>query len=201
MQTQTQTRAVPAAVVVTHEVESYETWKPLFDQHASARQHAGIVAAHINRNAANPNLLHVYLAAGSREQLNAFLGNADVKKVMQQAGVKGAPQVAQLTPTEDCTVKDRALSGAIVKHRVANYEAWKAAFDAHAGARAAAGVIGHAVNRSAEDPNLVVVYLQAESLDALRGFGASADLQQVMQKAGVQGAPEITLVNGAAWTN
>jgi hypothetical protein len=204
MQTQTQTHSAPvarAAIVVTHEVENFETWKAAFDGHASARQRAGVIAAHVNRNAANPNLLHVYLAAGSREQLSAFLASADLKQVMQQAGVKGAPQVAQVTPTEDYTVKDRALCGAIVKHRVANYETWKAAFDAHAGARGAAGIVGHAVNRGAEDPNLVVVYLQAESLDSLRSFSTSADVKQVMQQAGVQGAPEITLVNGAAWTN
>jgi hypothetical protein len=204
MQTQTQTHSAPvarAAIVVTHEVENYETWKAAFEGHASARQRAGVLAVHINRNAVNPNLLHVYLAAGSREQLSAFLSNAELKQVMQQAGVKGAPQVAQLTPVEDCTVRDRALCGAIVKHRVANYEAWKTAFDAHAAARGAAGIVGHAVNRSADDPNLVVIYLQAESLDSLRSFSASADVKQVMQQAGVQGAPEVTLVNGSVWTN
>ena len=60
MQAQTQSNSAPvarAAVVVTHEVENYEAWKAAFDGHAAARQRAGIVAAHVNRNAANSNLL------------------------------------------------------------------------------------------------------------------------------------------------
>ena len=69
------------------------------------------------------------------------------------------------------------------------------AFDGHGPARAEAGVIGHAVNRSVRNPNVVVIYLQAESLEALRAFAASPDLKQVMQAAGVVGAPDLASSN------
>ena len=76
---------------------------------------------------------------------------------------------------------------------------WKASFDAHGAARARAGVIGHAINRSTRNPNVVVIYLQAASLDALHAFAAAPDLKEVMQAAGVVGAPELAFVNGGAW--
>jgi hypothetical protein len=45
----------------------------------------------------------------------------------------------------------------------------------------------------------VVIYLQAESLEPLRAFASSPDLKQVMQAAGVIGAPDVTFANGGAW--
>jgi hypothetical protein len=97
------------------------------------------------------------------------------------------------------TVKDRALAGAIVRHEVSDYAAWKRGFDAHGPARAAAGIIGHAVNRVAQNPNVVVVYLQAETLDVLRAFASSPDLKKVMKDLDVVGEPDITLTNGRVW--
>ena len=200
MQTQTATtNLATAAVLVSHAVSDYDTWKRAFDGHAPARRAAGIVATHVNRNAENPNLLGIYLAATDAAKLDAFLASGDLKDTMKGAGVLGQPQVVKIKPLEDLTVKTRALPAAIVRHEVADYAAWKRGFDAHAEARARAGVIGHAVNVSAENPNLVVVYLQAESLDALRAFASSADVKEVMKAAGVISAPEISFVNGGNW--
>src|SRR5689334_23100885 len=127
------------AVVVTHEVENYEIWKRAFDQHAASRKSAGIVATHINRDAAQPNLLSVYLAGNDAAKLTGFLHSQDLMTTMRDAGVKGPPRIAAITPVEDNTRKE-ALAGLIVRHTVADYGAWKRAFDAHAGARADAGV-------------------------------------------------------------
>ena len=200
MQTQNQTtKLANVAVLVTHAVESYETWKRAFDAHASAQTNAGIIATHINRSAENPNLVSVYLAGTDAAKLDAFLSSADLKETMKKAGVTSAPTFAKITPVEDLTVKDRALPAAIDRHEVADYAAWKRGFDGHATARARAGIVGHAVNVSAERPNVVVVYLQAESLDALRAFASAPDLAQVMKAAGVVGAPDVSFVNGDAW--
>jgi hypothetical protein len=200
MQTQAHTtKLARAAVLVTHAVESYETWKRAFDGHAAARRNAGIVATHVNRSTDNPNLVRVYLAATDSAKLDAFLSSTDLKETMKGAGVKGPPQVAKITPMEDLTVKDRPLPAVIVRHEVSDYAAWKRGFDGHADARARAGIVGHAVNVSAEHPNVVVAYLQAESLDALRAFASAPDLKEVMKAAGVIGAPDISFVNGDVW--
>ena len=187
-----------AAVVVSHEVENYETWKRAFDQHATARKSAGVIATHINRDAAQPNLLSVYIAGTDAAKLAGFLSSPDLMTTMLNAGVKGPPRIAKLTPVEDNTRKD-ALAGVIVRHEVADYAVWKRAFDGHAGARAEAGIVGHAINRGADNPNVVIIYLQATSIDQLRAFASSASLKEAMQNAGVTSAPELSFVQGSAW--
>jgi len=187
-----------AAVVVTHEVENYETWKRAFDQHAAERKSAGIVSTHINRDAAQPNLLSVYMAGNDATKLTSFLTSQDLASTMLKAGVKGPPRIAKITPVEDQTRKE-ALAGVIVRHKVADFAAWKRGFDAHASARAEAGILGHAINRSSEDPSLVVIYLQARSIDQLRAFAESASLEDAMKNAGVTSAPDLSFVQGGTW--
>jgi hypothetical protein len=189
----------PAAVVVSHDVEDYTAWKRVFDRHAAARRSAGIVAAHVNQDAENPNRLSVYLAGTDRAKLAAFVGDIALMATMRDAGVTGPPHIIDLTPVEDLTRKDRPLAGLIIRHEVRDYAAWKAGFDGHADARAKAGVIGHAVNRSVRNPNVVVIYLQAESLEGLRAFAAAPDLKAVMAAAGVIGAPDLSFVRGGDW--
>jgi len=200
MQTQTQTERPTTAVVVTHDVAQYDTWKAAFDRHAEARRKAGVVAAHINRHADDPNRLSVYLAGTDAAALDAFLGSEDLMAAMRDAGVKGPPQIAKVTPVEDLTQKQGALPGLIVRHEVKDFDVWKQGFDAHADARNAAGIVGHAVNRSRANPNVVVVYLQSESIEALRTFATSTDLKDAMRTAGVLGAPDLTFVQGAEWS-
>jgi erythromycin esterase-like protein len=201
MQTQPQTQTPAAAVVVTHEVEDFATWKRAFDRHASARRNAGIFTTHVNRHADDLNRLSVYLGGSDAAALDAFLTSAELKSTMRDAGIKGASHVAPITPVEDMTVKTGALPGLIVRHEVRDFATWKRAFDADASARNRAGLVGHAVNRSRQNPNVVMVYLQAPSLDALKAFAASSDLAQVMQSAGVGGVPDLTFVQGETWAS
>jgi hypothetical protein len=202
MQTQSQTSALPSiAAVISHDVTDFATWQRAFDQHSTARKGAGIVAAHVNRDAANPNQLSIYLAGNDADQLNAFLASRGLMETMRDAGVKGVPAIALITPVEDRTVKDRPLAGAIVRHEVSDFASWKRAFDDDGARRQKAGILGHAVNRSIKNPNLVVIYLQAESLETLRAFAGAPELKTVMKAAGVVGAPDISFVTGGTWTN
>ena len=58
------------------------------------------------------------------------------------------------------------------------------------------GIIGHAANRSIDEPDLVTVYHQAETFDTLRAFLANPDLEAAMKKAGVVSAPEVSFHTG-----
>jgi quinol monooxygenase YgiN len=194
-----QSQLPAAAVVINHDVEDYAAWKRAFDRHAATRRNAGIVAAHVNQDAENPNRLSVYLAGSDRGRLAAFLGDISLMATMREAGVTGPPHIVDLTPVEDVTCKDRPLAGLIIRHEVRDYAAWKRAFDGHANARGTAGVIGHAVSRSVRNPDVVVIYLQAESLEALRAFAAAPDVKAVMAAAGVVGAPDLSFVHGGQW--
>ena len=117
--------------------------RELTERHVGTRDDA-----HCLGDAADPNLVSIYPAATDAAKLNAFLTSTDLASAMRGAGVKGPPHIVAITPVEDLTVKDRPLAGVIVRHEVSDYAAWKRAFDGHADARARAGVIGHAVNRT-----------------------------------------------------
>jgi hypothetical protein len=80
----------------------------------------------------------------------------------------------------------------LVSHTVESYDQWKAAFDAHAGARKAAGILGHHINRAADDPRALAVFLPAVDRKRLEAFVESADLKSTMRDAGVTGAPTLT---------
>lgn len=78
----------------------------------------------------------------------------------------------------------RAVS--IVHHRVADYDAWKAVYDGVTDMQRAGGVLDHAVLRSADDPNMVVVVHTFATQEAARAFfGENPDLKEAMGSAGV----------------
>ena len=196
----TEPSAAPAAaVVIAHEVADFKAWKSVFDEHATARKRHNVTQAHVNQSVDNPNLVTVYLAAGSASALQEFAADPDLKNAMMRGGVKGEPTVVAITPTEDRTIKDRALAGVTIRFKVASYETWKSAFDGNASERTKAGIVGYAVNRLAADPSTILVYLQAESVGVLRTFTASPELRATQQRAGVQGPPQISFWQGSAW--
>ena len=79
----------------------------------------------------------------------------------------------------------------LVAHEVADWDAWKAVFDGHAEARAAAGLTSRGVARGAENPNMVYINFAISDLDAARAFAASEDVKTTMEAAGVVGTPEL----------
>lgn len=79
----------------------------------------------------------------------------------------------------------------LVSHRVADYDAWKKAFDDDAPARKEAGCLGHHINVGADDPRWVYVYCPATDADKLKAFIHSPEVAGVMKNAGVEGPPTI----------
>jgi quinol monooxygenase YgiN len=189
-------RVPVAAAVITHEVASWDTWKAHFDAHEGARKAAGIIGHHLNRGLDNPNVITMYLAVGDVARAKAFFGSADLRRIMAEAGVTGAPSVAWITPVSEHIVWDRELPAMLVTHPVADFDKWLAGYQAADAVQKQGGIIGHAVNRSVDDPNTVIVYHQAETHDALRAFMANPGLQEAMKKAGVTGVPQVSYHTG-----
>jgi hypothetical protein len=79
----------------------------------------------------------------------------------------------------------------LVRHKVADYERWKLAFDAHSVTRQANGSRGGQLFRDAADPNELVVLLEWDVLENARQFAQSEELREVMQRAGVVDRPDI----------
>ena len=82
---------------------------------------------------------------------------------------------------------------ALVRHRVADYDAWKAVYDSFAPNQAEHGVRAHQVLRSTDDPNDIIVTHTFDSPEAAREFFTMPELKEAMGEAGVDaGSLEIS---------
>jgi heme-degrading monooxygenase HmoA len=79
----------------------------------------------------------------------------------------------------------------LIRHKVEDYAAWKAAFDQHATTRRANGSQGGRLFRNAADPNEVVILLAWDVLERAHLFADSDDLREAMARAGVASCPDI----------
>lgn len=78
-----------------------------------------------------------------------------------------------------------------VRINVADYGAWREVYDQFYGERVDMGVMGAAAFQLVDDPNDVTVWHDFETAEVARAFVASDALRKVMQRAGVQGEPQI----------
>ncbi len=84
-----------------------------------------------------------------------------------------------------------------IRHPVADFAAWKQAYDAFDEERSGMGVVGDAVFQSADDPNEVTAWHDFATRDIANAFAASDRLREVMSTAGVTGEPSIWLTTPA----
>lgn len=86
----------------------------------------------------------------------------------------------------------------LVTHKVANFQKWLAAFEAHDSFKLAYGIHNYVVGRGFQDSNIVFVATRVDDMEKAKAFAKSADLKQAMQKSGVVGAPSISFLT-ATW--
>jgi quinol monooxygenase YgiN len=85
----------------------------------------------------------------------------------------------------------------IVRHRVRDFDAWKAVFDEHGAVRRSHGALGHRLYRVAGDPQDVVIVNTFRDAAGAQAFMNDPSLPEAMQRAGVEGAPQITVAEQA----
>ena len=76
-----------------------------------------------------------------------------------------------------------------IRHKVADYGAWKRVYDSVGPLRADYGVTAASVHRDADDPNDVIVVHRFADLAAAHAFTGAAELRTAMGQGGVVGAP------------
>ena len=86
----------------------------------------------------------------------------------------------------------------VLRHKVKDFANWKKAYDAHASARAAAGLTNGRVHRSADDPSELVLLFDLADIAKAKTFCASPDLQAAMAGAGVVDKPDMYFLNSAS---
>jgi len=81
-----------------------------------------------------------------------------------------------------------------IRHHVSDYAAWREVYDSFGDAQREHGVRAEAVYRGVDDPNDVTAWHDFDTADEARAFLGSDELKSAMQRAGVQGEPQIWLV-------
>ena len=88
------------------------------------------------------------------------------------------------------------MTTVFVRAKVADFTAWKAAYDDGIDVRKAAGVTSASVFRSVDNPNEITVSHELNTVRAAKDFAHSNELRAAMQKSGIVGAPEVWFVEG-----
>jgi heme-degrading monooxygenase HmoA len=76
-----------------------------------------------------------------------------------------------------------------LRHRVADFDAWKAVWDERLDARMRGKVVGHRLTRSAADPNEVEVVMEFDSredAEAYREYMELPETRAALARGGVQ---------------
>jgi hypothetical protein len=79
----------------------------------------------------------------------------------------------------------------LVRHTVKDYAKWKPFFDEDQSTRQKSGSKGGHLYLNSQNPNELIVVFEWDTLENARKFAESADLWEVMEKAGVIGKPDI----------
>jgi heme-degrading monooxygenase HmoA len=88
-------------ILVVHEVEDYDNWKPVYDEDGPARKAKGSKGSFLFRSAKNRNQLIVLTQWENMKSAKNFGESEELRTTMQKAGVKGKPQVYYLEEIEN----------------------------------------------------------------------------------------------------
>jgi hypothetical protein len=79
----------------------------------------------------------------------------------------------------------------LVRHKVVDFDRWKAVFDGHAEAQRAAGLTVTHVMRNVADPGEVVLLFEVEDVARAKAFVFSPRVPGAQQESGVLDRPDI----------
>jgi heme-degrading monooxygenase HmoA len=86
----------------------------------------------------------------------------------------------------------------LIRHKVADYQKWRRAFDAHGSVRKSGGSKGGRLFRSAVKPKEVFILFRWNDLRRAKKFTRSAALRKAMKAAGVRGKPDVFFLQESA---
>jgi hypothetical protein len=182
---------------VVHDVADYDAWKPGFDAHDSIRLANGIHSIGVARNMENPNTVHISFFIDDIDKAKAFAGSDELKKVMEEVGVVGPPDIHYMKEEYIVTEPTEITERVMIMHEVKDYDAWKVVFDADDSNRREFGLSDRALLRGVDNPNMVYIVFAFENEEKARAMVSSEELKNKMAEAGVIGAPDIQFINWA----
>jgi hypothetical protein len=89
------------------------------------------------------------------------------------------------------------MAKAIVAHHVVDYDRWYPVFTEHEAVRRQHGATGHSINRAVSDRNSVVIVNDFATVEGALAFTQDPSLPAAMERGGVDGAPQVWIVDEA----
>ncbi len=171
-------------VFLGHKVADYAAWRPVYDAGEPDRAKAGMKEMGIYRGADDGNMLMVVWETADVAALNARMESPELAEKMKQGGIASKPEIW----TGGMMREGAGVT--FLKHKVADYAAWRPLYDADASRRAEAGLGEMGVYRGADDENMILMVWNTENGNVVQGMLESADLAAKMKEAGVMSKPE-----------
>ena len=78
-----------------------------------------------------------------------------------------------------------------IRHKVRDFDEWRAGYEAGAHLRDQNGVVGHGVHTGIDDPNDITVWHDFETREAAEAFPGLPELTEAMDRIGVEGVPDV----------
>jgi hypothetical protein len=82
-----------ALMIMQSKVRDYTAWRPAYDAHESSRTGAGITNGRVYRRPEDANDLVLLFDVADVAKARAWTAGEDLKRVMKDAGVLGAPTI------------------------------------------------------------------------------------------------------------
>jgi hypothetical protein len=82
----------------------------------------------------------------------------------------------------------------VITHEVKDYAAWRKVYDADEPNRKAGGFKVAGVYADANNPNMVTIFGEFPSVEAVNAFMANPKLKEAMENGGVVGKPDVKIL-------
>lgn len=97
----------------------------------------------------------------------------------------------QVTPDTTTVVAEfEPFKIIMIKHKVADYDKWRKAYDSHDSIRRSYGIMNYVMGRGMDDSNMIIIINKISDLQKAKDFSMSPNLKDVMKMAGVINKPE-----------
>lgn len=83
-------------ILIRHEVNDFNKWKTVYDDHKSIRDKAGLHELYLLQNKYNHNEVVILFEAKNDNRALDFIESQDLKEAMKRAGVVGTPEIRLL---------------------------------------------------------------------------------------------------------
>jgi quinol monooxygenase YgiN len=81
-------------VMVAHKVKDFDAWLKVYDAEGmKSRMENGVIDRGLARDADDPNMIYIVFAIADMAKAKARIGSEELKKLMMDAGVEGAPKI------------------------------------------------------------------------------------------------------------